>query len=48
MPCCFGGYLAMPTYYQKGSKGFGSNVKSIFDCTCWRQPGNCADANFQL
>ena len=48
IPCCFGGYLTMPTYYQKGSKGFGSNVKSIFDCTCWRQPGNCADVNLQL
>jgi hypothetical protein len=33
LPCCFGGYLIMPTYYQKGTKGFGSNVKGIFDCT---------------
>jgi hypothetical protein len=41
LPCCFGGYLTMPTYYKKGSKGFGSNVNSIFDCTCWRQPGEC-------
>jgi hypothetical protein len=34
LPCCFGGYLTMPTYYKKGPKGFGSNVNSIFDCTC--------------
>jgi hypothetical protein len=40
--CCFGGYLTMPTYYQKGSKGFGSNVKDVFDCTCWREPGGCS------
>jgi hypothetical protein len=36
MPCCFGGYLTMPTYYREGPKGFGSNVKGIFDCTCWK------------
>jgi hypothetical protein len=36
LPCCYGGYLTMPTYYQKGSKGFGGNVKNVFDCTCWR------------
>jgi len=40
-PCCFGGYLTMPTYYQKGSKGFGSNAKDVFDCTCWKEPGEC-------
>jgi hypothetical protein len=40
MPCCVGGYLDMPTYYQKGTKGFGSNVKGIFDCTCWKQQSN--------
>ena len=34
LPCCYGGYLTMPTYYQTGSKGFGSNAKDIFDCTC--------------
>ena len=34
LPCCSGGYLTMPTYYQAGSKGFGSNVKAVFDCTC--------------
>ncbi len=38
LPCCFGGYLTMPTYYQWGSKGFGSNVKGIFDCTCYTVP----------
>jgi hypothetical protein len=32
----------MPTYYQKGSKGLGGGVKGIFDCTCWKQPGECA------
>ena len=39
LPCCFGGYLTMPKYYQAGSKGFGSNVKPVFDCTCskWAQ-----------
>jgi hypothetical protein len=41
LPCCFGGYLTMPAYYQKASKGFGSNVKGIFDCTCWKQSGMC-------
>jgi hypothetical protein len=39
--CCDGGYLTMPTYYQKGSKGFGSKAKGIFDCTCWKEPGEC-------
>ena len=34
LPCCSGGYLTMPTYYQAGSKGFGSNLKNVFDCTC--------------
>jgi hypothetical protein len=47
LPCCFGGYLTMPTYYQKASKGFGSNVKGIFDCTCWKQPGECATTAVQ-
>ena len=36
LPCCSAGYLIMPTYYQKGSKGFGSNVKGVFDCTCFK------------
>jgi hypothetical protein len=47
LPCCFGGYLTMPTYYQKASKGFGSNVKGIFDCTCWKEPGECATTAVQ-
>jgi hypothetical protein len=47
LPCCFGGYLTMPTNYKKGPKGFGSNVNSIFDCTCWRQPGECAITSVQ-
>ncbi len=34
LPCCSVGYADMPVGYQKGSKGFGSNVESIFDCTC--------------
>jgi hypothetical protein len=34
IPCCFGGYLTMPKYYAAGTKGFGSNVKAVFDCTC--------------
>jgi hypothetical protein len=34
LPCCFGGYLTMGTYEQKGTRGFGSNVKPVFDCTC--------------
>ena len=42
LPCCFVGYLTMPKYYMKGPKGFGSNLNSIFDCTCWRQPRECA------
>jgi hypothetical protein len=28
----------MPTNYQKGGKGFGSNVKGVFDCTCFKAP----------
>jgi hypothetical protein len=47
LPCCFGGYLTMPTNYRKGPKGFGTNVNSIFDCTCWRQPGECAITSVQ-
>jgi hypothetical protein len=44
LPCCFGGYLTEPTYYQKGSKGFGSNLTSIFDCTCSKliSPADCS------
>ncbi len=38
LPCCFGGYMTMPTYYQRGTYGFGSNVKGVFDCTCFKTP----------
>ena len=38
LPCCYSGYLTMPKYYRMGSKGFGSNVKAIFDCTCFESP----------
>lgn len=33
MPCCSGGYLALPTSYKKD---FGSNVEDVFDCTCYK------------
>jgi hypothetical protein len=36
LPCCFGGYLDMPTGYQR--RGFGSNVKALFDCSCSQVP----------
>jgi hypothetical protein len=36
LPCCFGGYITEPAYYQKGSKGFGANLTNIFDCTCFK------------
>jgi hypothetical protein len=44
LPCCFGGYLTEPAYYQKGPKGFGSNLTNIFDCTCSKlmPPSNCS------
>ena len=44
LPCCFGGYLTEPAYYQKGPKGFGSNLTNIFDCTCSKLtlPANCS------
>lgn len=38
LPCCFGGYMTMPTYYQRGTYGFGSNPKGVFDCTCSKVP----------
>jgi len=38
LPCCSGGYLTMPTHYQTGSNGFGSDVKGVFDCTCNKKP----------
>jgi hypothetical protein len=34
LPCCSGDYFYTASGYQKGSKGFGSNVAKIFDCTC--------------
>jgi hypothetical protein len=44
LPCCFGGYLTEPKYYQKGSKGFGTDLTSIFDCNCSKlmPPSNCS------
>jgi len=30
--------LTMPAFYQMDSKGFGSNVKKVFDCTCFTAP----------
>ncbi len=44
LPCCSGGYLTMPANYQKGSKGFGSDVGGVFDCTCSKVP---KEAQFQ-
>jgi hypothetical protein len=39
LDCCFGGYLTMPKNYQMGSMGFGSDLRTLFDCTCskWKQ-----------
>ncbi|MCK9566906.1 MAG: hypothetical protein M0Q43_12775 [Methanothrix sp.] len=36
LPCCFGGYLTLPTTYVKdlGLKG----AKGVFDCTCFKAP----------
>ncbi|MFZ2471900.1 MAG: hypothetical protein WAW52_08170 [Methanothrix sp.] len=36
LPCCFGGYLTLPTTYAKdlGLKG----AKGVFDCTCFKAP----------
>jgi hypothetical protein len=36
LPCCFGGFLTLPTTYQKdlGLKG----AKGVFDCTCFKAP----------
>jgi hypothetical protein len=44
LPCCSGGYLTMPIYYRKGSKGFGSDVEGVFNCTCSKVP---KEAQFQ-
>lgn len=42
--CCLNGYMSMPTYYQRGTYGFGSNAKGVFDCTCFKA---AASAEFQ-
>lgn len=42
--CCIDGYKSLPTYYQRGTYGFGSDVKGVFDCTCFKTP---ASAEFQ-
>jgi len=36
LPCCFGGFLTLPTTYQRdlGLKG----AKGVFDCTCFKAP----------
>lgn len=44
MPCCIDGYKSMATYYQRGTYGFGPDVKGVFDCTCFKTP---ASAEFQ-
>jgi len=36
LPCCFGGYLTMPTSYVKDMKLAGA--KGVFDCTCFKAP----------
>ncbi len=38
LPCCSGSFLSLPDVYKKGSKGFGSDVSGIFDCTCFKVP----------
>jgi hypothetical protein len=48
LPCCYGGYLTMPKYYQLGTRGFGSNLKDLFDCTkntcpVWSGKGECSE-----
>jgi hypothetical protein len=47
LPCCYGGYSTMPTYYRKDPGGYGSDVMGLFDCTCWKQPGECATTAVQ-
>lgn len=42
--CCIEGYASLPTYYQRGTYGFGSDVKGVFDCTCFKAP---VSAEFQ-
>jgi hypothetical protein len=36
LPCCFGGYLTIPTSYMGDSKLKGA--KGVFDCTCFKAP----------
>ena len=36
LDCCSGGYLTMPKSYQMGEGGLGSNLESVFDCTCFK------------
>ena len=36
LPCCFGGYLTIPTAYLGDSKLKGA--KGVFDCTCFKAP----------
>jgi len=36
LPCCFGGYLTIPTPYLGDSKLKGA--KGVFDCTCFKAP----------
>jgi hypothetical protein len=38
LTCCYGGYLTMPKWYQMGTRGFGSDVRSVFDCTSCFEP----------
>ena len=33
LECCLGDYLTMPKNYQMGSNGFGSDLRTLFDCT---------------
>lgn len=40
MPCCIDGYKSMATYYQRGTYGFGPDVKGVFDCTCFKTPAS--------
>jgi len=36
LPCCFGGYLTMPTSYLRDAKLKGA--VGVFDCTCFKAP----------
>lgn len=40
LPCCSGGYLSMPPNYQRGIYGFGSDVRRLCDCTCFKVSKN--------